>query len=224
MENMKTNPGICEAIGDFLFKEVTKNEKSPYAIFLHDNGTVCLDAINDISKISNIADFVSQIQELSKYNIDFSSVTPEDLIMEGDEMISELEKEMQREDLTKEDIERTENKIGTTIAKVGIIAVIGGTIGSAARSVLAKITSSMTSLKKQKEIVAENPEEIKNKMNKTQKKESRLSFDEICPRVDVNEEKAIASMNEKAKNEALNKKKNTDTYGDGDPDGDDISL
>ena len=25
---MKTNPVICEAIGDMLFKEVTKNEKS----------------------------------------------------------------------------------------------------------------------------------------------------------------------------------------------------
>lgn len=224
MTNMKINPVICEAIGDMLFKEVTRNEKSPYAIFLHDNGSVCLDAISDISKISNIADFVGQIQELSKYDIDFGTVTPDDLIMEGDKMIAELEKELQKEDLTKEDIENKESKAGTALAKVGIIATIGGTIGSAARGIFAKITASLSSLKKQKEVAPETKEELKVPMTKEQIAESRLSFDEICPKVDIDEEKVIASMNAKTKDEELNKKKNTDTYGDGDPDGDDMSL
>jgi len=31
-------------------------------------------------------------------------------------------------------------------------------------------------------------------------------------------------MSAKTKDEELNKKRNTDTYGDGDPDGDDMSL
>lgn len=226
MTYMKANPVISEAIGDMLFKEVTKNDKSPYAIFLHDNGTVCLDAVSDISKISNIADFVGKIQELSQYNIDFSTVTPDDLIIEGDEMIAELEKELEKEDLTQEDIENVENKAGTSLAKIGILATIGGTIGSAARGIFAKITSKITSLKKQKENTPENQEETKSKMTQEQVAASRLSFDEICPKVDVNEEKVIASMNQKSDNntQELNKKRNTDTYGDGDPDGDDMSL
>lgn len=224
MTNMKTNPVICEAIGDMLFKEVTRNERTPYAIFLHDNGTVCLEAVSDVSKISNIADFVSQIQELSKYDVDFSTVTPDDLIMEGDQMIEELEKELQKEDLTKEDIENAESKAGTALAKVGIIAAIGGTIGAAARGIFAKITSSLSSLKKQKENVPENQEEAKKQTTPNQVASSRLSFDEVCPRVDVNEEEVIASMNSKTNSEELNKKRNTDTYGDGDPDGDDMSL
>lgn len=224
MTHMKTNPVICEAIGDMLFKEVTKNEKSPYAIFLHDNGTICLDAISDVSKISNIADFVGQIQELSKYDIDFSTVTPDDLIMEGDQMLVELEKELQKEDLTKEEIESTEDKVGTALAKVGIIAAIGGAIGAAARGIFAKISSSLSSLKKQKENAPENQEEVKKQTTPNQVTSSRLSFDEVCPRVDINEEEVIASMNAKTNSEELNKKRNTDTYGDGDPDGDDMSL
>lgn len=224
MTYMKTNPVICEAIGDMLFKEVTKNEKSPYAIFLHDNGTVCLDAISDVSKISNISDFVGQIQELSQYDVDFSTVTPDDLIMEGDEMIAELERELQKDDLTKQDIEGAEDKASTALAKVGIIAAIGGTIGAVARGIFAKISASLSSLKKQKEIVPESKEEIKSQTNNASKATSRLSFDEVCPRVDVDEEKVIASMSAKTKDEELNKKRNTDTYGDGDPDGDDMSL
>ncbi len=224
MTNMKTNPVICEAIGDMLFKEVTRNEKSPYAIFLHDNGSVCLDAISDVSKITNIANFVAQIKELSKYDVDFSTVTPDDLIMEGDEILAELEKELERDDLTKQDIEDVENKAGTALAKVGIIAAIGGTIGAAARGAFAKITSSLSSLKKQKEIVPENQEELKVQKNNAQITASRLSFDEVCPKVDVDEEKVIASMSAKTNDKELNKKKNTDTYGDGDPDGDDMSL
>lgn len=226
---MKTNPVISEAIGDMLFKEVTKNEKSPYAIFLHDNGTVCLEAISDVSKISNVADFVGQIQELSKYDIDFSKVTPDDLIMEGDQMIAELEKELEKDDLTQKDIEDSENKAGTALLKVGILATIGGTIGSAARGIFAKITSKIASLKKQKETAPEKQEELNNQkkpMTQEQISASRLSFDEICPRVDIDEKQVITSMNLKTEEQQgeLNKKKNTDTYGDGDPDGDDMSL
>jgi len=79
-------------------------------------------------------------------------------------------------------------------------------------------------LKKQKEIVPENQEELKVQKNNAQITASRLSFDEVCPKVDVDEEKVIASMSAKTNDKELNKKKNTDTYGDGDPDGDDMSL
>ncbi len=39
------------------------------------------------------------------------------LIMEGDEMIAELERELQKDDLTKQDIEGAEDKASTALAK-----------------------------------------------------------------------------------------------------------
>ena len=57
------------------------------------------------------------------------------------------------------------------------------------RGIFAKISASLSSLKKQKEIVPESKEEIKSQTNNASKATSRLSFDEVCPRVDVDEEK-----------------------------------
>ncbi|MBP3503482.1 MAG: hypothetical protein J6K42_08485 [Clostridia bacterium] len=230
MKYMKTSPVISEAIGDMIFKEVRKNEKSPYAIFLHDNGTVCLDAISDISKISNVAEFVGTIQELSKYDIDFSEVTPEDLIIEGDEMIEDLEKELDKEDLTEEDIEQNEEKANTALTKIGILATMGGAIGAAATGIFSKLKNKLSFLKSQKGNVPKNEAEAQEEkeMEQSIQKSHQLpktSFEDVCPRVNVDEEKVISSMQEatKLKEEQQNRKK-TDTYGDGDPDGDDISL
>lgn len=231
MKYMKTSPVISEAIGDMIFTEVTRNEKSPYAIFLHENGSVCLDAMSDVSKISNVAEFVGQIQELSKYDVDFSEVTPDDLILEGDEMIEELEKELDKKDLTEEDIEQDEEKANTALTKIGILAAIGGAIGAAATGIFSKLKTKLSFLKSQKGNVPKNEKEVQEEKEIKEsipKKHtsSRLSFEDVCPRVDVDEEKAISSMQEAAslKNEEQQKRKKTDTYGDGDPDGDDISL
>ncbi len=230
MTYMKKSPVISEAIGNMIFKEVNKNDKSPYAIFLHDNGSVCLDAMSDVSKITNVADFIGHIQELSKYDVDFSEVTPDDLILEGDHMIEELEKDLEKEDLTEKDIEKSEEKADKALAKVGVLATIGGTIGIAAAGIFAKIKAKLSSLKASKGKVAKDEEEIKEQEEKKvvspeQIASSRLSFDEICPKVDVDEEKAIGQMKsiQLSKEESI-KKKNSDTYGDGDPDGDDLDL
>lgn len=220
MKYAKTSPVIAEAIGNMIFKRVNQNSKSPYSIFLHDNGSVCLDSMSDISKISNVAEFITHVEELSKVGIDFKEISADDLIIEGDEIAEEIAKELDKKDLTEEDIENIENKASKSIAKIGILATIGGAIGAKATGIFAKLKDKISGLKNKK-IQTQSQEQTEKEPIKQTSKKAENNFDEVCPRVVVNEEMAIEKMQS---NKAENKTKNTDTYGDGDPDGDDLDL
>lgn len=226
MKYQNTSPIISEAIRDMIVKEVNKNEKSPYAVFLDSDGSVSLESMSDISKISNISQFISQVQELSKYNINFENMTSDDLILESDRIAGELEKEVEtdlnKEDITEEDVSRTEKKAENTLVKLGILATIGGTIGGAFKSAISKIREKMSGISGKKKELAEESE-INEKSKDEIKQTAKNNFDDVCPRVDVDELGVINNM-KKAENKESIKNKNTDTYGDGDPDGDDISL
>lgn len=220
MKYAKTSPVIAEAIGNMIFKRVNQNSKSPYSIFLHDNGSVCLDSMSDISKISNVAEFITHVEELSKVGIDFKDISADDLIIEGDEIAEEIAKELDKKDLTEEDIENIENKASKSVAKIGILATIGGAIGAKATGIFAKLKDKISGLKNKK-IQTQSQEQTEKEPIKQTSKKAENNFDEVCPRVVVNEEMAIEKMQS---NKAENKTKNTDTYGDGDPDGDDLDL
>lgn len=220
MKYAKKSPVIAEAIGNMIFKKVNQNSKSPYSIFLHENGSVCLDSMSDISKISNVAEFITHVEELSKVGVDFSELSADDLIIEGDEIAEEIAKELDKKDLTEEDIENIENKANSSIAKIGILATIGGAIGAKATGIFAKLKDKISGLKNKKTETKEQTE----KANEPQySKKETTNFDSVCPKVVVNEEQAIEKM--QASNlRDKEKTKNTDTYGDGDPDGDDLDL
>ena len=220
MKYAKTSPVIAEAIGNMIFKRVNQNSKSPYSIFLHDNGSVCLDSMSDISKISNVAEFITHVEELSKVGIDFKDISADDLIIEGDEIAEEIAKELDKKDLTEEDIENIENKASKSIAKIGILATIGGAIGAKATGIFAKLKDKISGLKNKKNQTQSQEQTEKEPIKQTSKK-AENNFDEVCPRVVVNEEMAIEKMQS---NKLENKTKNTDTYGAGDPDGDDRDL
>ncbi len=222
MKYAKTSPVIAEAIGNMIFKRVNQNSKSPYSIFLHDSGSVCLDSMSDISKISNVAEFITHVEELSKVGIDFKDISADDLIIEGDEIAEEIAKELDKKDLTEEDIENIENKASKSIAKIGILATIGGAIGAKATGIFAKLKDKISGLKNKK-VQAQSQEQTDKEVTQQTSKKVVNNFDEVCPRVVVNEELAIEKMQAK-KLENKDKTKNTDTYGDGDPDGDDLDL
>ncbi len=222
MKYAKTSPIIAEAIGNMIFKRVNQNSKSPYSIFLHDNGSVCLDSMSDISKISNVSEFITHVEELSKVGIDFKDISADDLIIEGDEIAEEIAKELDKKDLTEEEIEDIENKANTSIAKIGILATIGGAIGAKATGIFARLKDKISGLKNKK-VQAQSQEQTEKESTQQTSKKVVNNFDEVCPRVVVNEELAIEKMQAK-KLENKDKIKNTDTYGDGDPDGDDLDL
>lgn len=222
MKYTKKSPVIAEAIGDMIFKRVKINYKSPYSIFLHDNGTVCLESMSDISKIMNTTEFIKNVEELSKLGVDFSELTAEDLIIEGDEIAEEIAKELEKEDLSEEEIKNVEEKANTSMAKIGILAAIGGAIGAKATNLFAKLKEKIAGLKNKP---AESKPKEKNEPTNVQATAPKTenSFEEVCPRVVINEKAAIEEMQAK-KLEQPSKNKNTDTYGDGDPDGDDLDL
>ena len=211
-----------------IFKQVAKNSKSPYAIFLDNDQTINLEAMSDISKITNSSEFISHVQELSKYDIDFSDLSADDLIIEGSEIAEDLAKDLENEELTEEELKTTEEKADTTIKKMGILCAIGGAIGGAASTAISKIRNALSKRKiKQIEQKTENGKEnnIESQGSEVNHKpvSNTIPFDEICPRVDVDEAKVLREMNSHKQQDAQ-KNRATDTYGDGDPDGDDIDL
>ena len=89
-----------------------------------------------------------------------------------------------------------------------------------ATGIFAKLKDKISGLKNKK-IKTQSQEQTEKEPIKQTSKKAESNFDEVCPRVVVNEEMAIEKMQS---NKVENKTKNTDTYGDGDPDGDDLDL
>ena len=88
MKYVSSSPIIAETIESMIHKNVNINPQSPYAVFLDKDGSMSLESIDSISKISNIEEFSTQVQELSKYGIDFKNLTSQDLIIEGLESLN----------------------------------------------------------------------------------------------------------------------------------------
>ncbi len=221
MRYRQINPSVSDSIYSMIFNEVTRNSYSPYAVFLDQDGTISLESVSDISKITNVSEFIDHVQELSKLNIDFRDLSSDDLIIEGNEIAEELAQKLENEELTEEEAKSTVEQANKTVGKVGALALIGGTIGAMATSLINRIKTGISKIRTKK---IEQPAQEQENQEKPQVKEVRneTSFDEICPKVDVDEEKAIKEMNMAKMNKE--KTRTTDTYGDGDPDGDDIDL
>lgn len=229
MKYKNTSPIITETIEDMIKKSVNINPQSPYAVFLDKDGSMSLEAMDNISKISNLPEFISQVQELSKYGIDFQEVSSDDLIIEGDEMAEELAKELEEMDnMSEQEQESVKSKAGETVVKLTGLALIGGAIGSRAKGLLARIKETLAKMtgKKPKEISGKNdPEQERLERIETGKKNmaSNKSFEDVCPRQEVDEYKALHPDSIDGKDDNT-KMKIVDTYGDGDPDGDNLDL
>ena len=233
MKYQNTSPVIAEAIKDMIVKEKNRNSQSPYAVFLDSDGSINLESMSDISRISNLSEFIAQVQRLSEFNIDFENMTADDLIINSERIAEELEKEaasdLDKSDMTENDIRNAEKNAGNALAKLSLFAAIGGAVGGAFRSAISRIRGKMSGLgKKKQEIVKEETEKREDKMNIDEKGTSIKGTDKdesknIFYKVVIDENKVIADMKNNSKNNN-EKSKNSDTYGDGDPDGDDMSL
>ena len=218
MSHRNTSPIISDYIHDTILAQTRKNAKSPYSIFIKKNGTIDIENISDISKITNLPEFISQVERLSGLNIDFSQMTADDLIIEGnkiaEEIEQELQKELEKEDASDSDYSDAESKSDNALKKVGILAIMGGVFASAInriKNIIGKIKS------KKNEVNKEGGDEEKKREIKIKK-----TIYSSVPKVEIDEQQVIKNMNHSKNDNAKNK--NTDTYGDGDPDGDDIGL
>lgn len=208
---LKVNPMISDLIETILYKEVNLKPQNPYSIFLDDDGTINMDSISDISKITDLATFITQVENLSKFEVDFKDMTSEELIIEGEAIVEELEKELEKENISEEEIHVISEKADNALKKIGIFAGISTTV------------MFIFSAIKDKLIKVKNKKDVKVKEKEIKKQEKQTVVEEsFVPKVDIDEEKAINDMKKmKARRLEMHEKNN---YGDGDPDGDDIDL
>ena len=89
MKVKDANPQIALAITCMIQKEATE-DKSVYAIFLDNDGSININAMSDISKITEIDQFVSTVQDLSQFDVDFSDMSADELIIEGEAIAEQL--------------------------------------------------------------------------------------------------------------------------------------
>lgn len=242
MKVKDANPQIALAITCMIQKEATE-DKSVYAIFLDNDGSININAMSDISKITDIDQFVSTVQDLSQFDVDFSDMSADELIIEGEAIAEQLA--MEAESLENEinnisvdettNIEATEsdlsNKSNEIMSKaVGFAAVsaVAAAIVARIKGVFARISSSLTGKKQEQDNVKaeqeKEDEDKKNILNSAAKKvKEKVLDDSFCPKVKIDVEKAVEDterenmLREQKREEAKQKGLTTDDSVDDNP-------
>ena len=213
MKVKDSNPQIALAITCMIQKEATE-DKSVYAIFLDNDGSININAMSDISKITEIDQFVSTVQDLSQFDVDFSDMSADELIIEGEAIAEQLAAEaesLENEinnisvdettniEATESDITNKSNEIMSKAVGFAAVSAAAAAIVARIKGVLARISSSLTGKKQEQENVkAEKTEQEKededknNILNSAAKKvKEKVLDDSFCPKVKIDVEKAV---------------------------------
>ena len=213
MKVKDANPQIALAITCMIQKEATE-DKSVYAIFLDNDGSININAMSDISKITEIDQFVSTVQDLSQFDVDFSDMSADELIIEGEAIAEQLAAEaesLENEinnisvdettniEATESDITNKSNEIMSKAVGFAAVSAAAAAIVARIKGVLARISSSLTGKKQEQENVkAEKTEQEKededknNILNSAAKKvKEKVLDDSFCPKVKIDVEKAV---------------------------------
>ena len=206
MRNKDINPQIALAISCMIQKEAT-DEGSVYAIFLDSNGTINLEAMSDISKITNLNEFINNVEKLAEFNIDFSDLTADELIIEGEQIAEELAREAERLEQEIEGIDVDENtdvsqiesiidsKSSEVLTKVGVFVGISAAFAGIIvriKSVFLRVTSILSGKKSEKKIIKnENHKNNENKENKILNANEKDKDDSFCPKINIDIGKVV---------------------------------
>ena len=213
MKVKDSNPQIALAITCMIQKEATE-DKSVYAIFLDNEGSININAMSDISKITEIDQFVSTVQDLSQFDVDFSDMSADELIIEGEAIAEQLAAEaesLENEinnisvdettniEATESDITNKSNEIMSKAVGFAAVSAAAAAIVARIKGVLARISSSLTGKKQEQENVKaekteqEKEDEYKNNiLNSAAKKvKEKVLDDSFCPKVKIDVEKAV---------------------------------
>ncbi len=222
MKYRKANPVIATVMEDIIRKEAS-DKGSIYAIFIDNDNGINLEAMSDISKITNTADFIKNVEALSSQDIDFGDLTSDELIIEGMEIAEQLAREIEtlENSMNYEDEgavttldEQVEEKTSGVLSKLES----GGKMTAAIMSVIAMIKSRISSVVNRVKGSAKQKSE-----DKKQEKviESKNKENSIFPKIEVDELSVIRNMKERT-NEAKNKIKHNGEI-DSSQDSDDFS-
>lgn len=142
MKLQNTDPNTALAIF-VMMQTAARNKESVYNIFMDNDGTINKDAVDDVARIENLNEFVDTVQNLSEHDLDFSTVTSDDLIKEGEQIAIELEQEANQLENEINNVEidedgnnidevesQIDNKSSNILAKASLLAVIGGSVAA----------------------------------------------------------------------------------------------
>lgn len=245
MKVKDANPQIALAITCMIQKEATE-DKSVYAIFLDNDGSININAMSDISKITEIDQFVSTVQDLSQFDVDFSDMSADELIIEGEAIAEQLAAEaesLENEinnisvdettniEATESDITNKSNEIMSKAVGFAAVSAAAAAIVTRIKGVLARISSSLTGKKQEQENVKaekteqeKEDEDKKNILNSAAKKvKEKVLDDSFCPKVKIDVEKAVEDterenmLREQKREEAKQKGLTTDDSVDDNP-------
>ena len=207
MRHKDSNPQVALAIFCMIQKEA-HDDGSVYGIFLNSDGSVNLDSMSDISKITNLSEFVNTVSALSAQNIDFSDLTADELIKEGETIAAELAKEAEmleaeinnmtideNTDLSSEETE-VDSMASDMLTKVSMFAAVSAGVAT----VIANIKSAFTRIKntitrKKTDVeevkVTKQNERIEEEKQKARKEVRKKEEDSFCPKVKIDIGRAI---------------------------------
>ena len=229
MRNKDINPQIALAISCMIQKEAN-DEGSVYGIFLDSNGTINLDSMSDISRISNLSEFIGTVEDLAEFNIDFSDLTADELIIEGEQIAENLarEAEMLEQDILNivvdetTDLSSTETDLSSKSSEIIAKATAFAGISAAVAGIVQRIKSTISRIglvlsgkkvesdtkkteKKEEQVKKDEKNEIDNRGlgNNRQIRREKEVDDSFCPKVKINVGKVVADT--ERKNEELEK-------------------
>ena len=229
MRNKDINPQIALAISCMIQKEAN-DEGSVYGIFLDSNGTINLDSMSDISRISNLSEFIGTVEDLAEFNIDFSDLTADELIIEGEQIAENLAREaemLEQEILNIVVVETTylsstETALSSKSSEIIAKATVFAGISAAVAGIVQRIKSTISRIglvlsgkkvesdtkkteKKEEQVKKDEKNEIDNRGlgNNRQIRREKEVDDSFCPKVKINVGKVVADT--ERKNEELEK-------------------
>ena len=180
MRNKDINPQIALAISCMIQKEAN-DEGSVYGIFLDSNGTINLDSMSDISRISNLSEFIGTVEDLAEFNIDFSDLTADELIIEGEQIAENLarEAEMLEQEISNivvdetTDLSSTETDLSSKSSEIIAKATVFAGISAAVAGIVQRIKSTISRIG-----LVLSGKKVESDTKKSEKKEEQVKKDE----------------------------------------------
>ncbi len=198
--NYKKNNPILASVMENMIRSEASEKGSVYAIFVDNDNSMNLDAMSDISKITNVADFIKNVDALSEQDVDFGDLTSDELIIEGMQIAEDLAREIEELESTRdyeEPLEETnidsqvESKASIALAKVSAFTAVSAGIKTAIDFIKNRIESAKNRVK----------ENLKNKKIQKEQEKKHGNNEEVSsknnhfiPKAIVSEAIAISNM------------------------------
>lgn len=220
MNSKKNNP-VLNMILENMIKKEASTPNSIYAILIDKDNGINLDAMSDISKITNTADFIKNIDALADQDVDFGDLTSEELIIEGMQIAEELAKEIEEmensidyeSDMQSENLEsdinvKTENALG----KITLFGAIAISFQKIIQNIKNRLSLTKSEAKEKIQSKRKMKKQEKKELEEKQKNESENfkakleKSNDFIQKVDIDEEAVIRKMQEGKNNNQKTKR------------------